>query len=240
MAAPSRARTLGRKFVLIAALGATYGAFTLAAMKVALRARETAVPSFVGLELSAATQAGEDVGLSVKVDGTKRFDPKVPVGSVAAQDPAPGAAVRRGRTVRVWISSGSRELLVPRLVGEPQRTAQARLQQEGLELAAINDIRSTAWPADVIVAQDPPPDARSARVSVLVNRGERAGGFVMPDLIGVSGEPAMELLRRAGLRVTVVAQQPYPGLPPGMVLRQHPPAGFQVTTEEPISLEVSR
>jgi beta-lactam-binding protein with PASTA domain len=62
----------------------------------------------------------------------------------------------------------------------------------------------------------------------------------MPDLIGVPGDGALEVLRAAGLRVTVVGQQPYPGVPPGTVLRQHPPAGFQVTSEEPVSLEVSR
>lgn len=240
MAGDSRARRFGRKIVLIAALAATYGVFTFAAMKVALRARETSVPTFVGLDLATAMTAGDEAGLTVRVDDGKRFDPKVPEGAVAAQDPPPGAPVRRGRTVRVWVSAGSRALLVPRLVGDPQRTALARLQQDGFELASAPDIRSTALPADVVVAQDPPPDARSARVSVLVNRGERAAGFVMPDLIGVAGDPAMDLLRGAGLRSTVVAYQPYPGVPPGIVLRQHPPAGFQVTTDDPISLELSR
>jgi beta-lactam-binding protein with PASTA domain len=47
-------------------------------------------------------------------------------------------------------------------------------------------------------------------------------------------------LRSHGLRAAVVAQQPYPGLPSGIVLRQHPTAGFQVTSEQAISLEVSR
>jgi beta-lactam-binding protein with PASTA domain len=48
------------------------------------------------------------------------------------------------------------------------------------------------------------------------------------------------MLRSSGLRVAIVAQQPYPGVPTGTVLRQNPPAGFQITGEEPISLEVSR
>jgi len=235
-----RAGSLWRKFVLVAALLATYGVFTVAAMRIALRARETSVPTFVGLEIAAAMTAGEDAGLDVKVDDTRRFDPKVPAGAVAAQDPSPGSPVRRGRTVRVWVSAGSRELLVPRLVGMPERAANARLQQDGLELQSVIDIRSGDVPADIIVAQAPPPDTRSQRVSVLVNRGERAGGFVMPDLIGVPGEASMDVLRAAGMRVTVVAHQPYPGVPAGTVLRQHPPAGFQVTADEPVSLEVSR
>jgi beta-lactam-binding protein with PASTA domain len=91
-----------------------------------------------------------------------------------------------------------------------------------------------------VVAQDPSPGARNSRVGLLVNRGERAGGFVMPDVIGVSGDAAVDLLRSRGLRVAIVAHQPYPGVPSGIILRQFPAAGFQVTPDQPISLEVSR
>jgi beta-lactam-binding protein with PASTA domain len=38
----------------------------------------------------------------------------------------------------------------------------------------------------------------------------------------------------------VVGSYPYPGVAPGIVLRQSPRAGFQVAPGEAISLEVSR
>jgi beta-lactam-binding protein with PASTA domain len=62
----------------------------------------------------------------------------------------------------------------------------------------------------------------------------------MPDLIGVASARAVELLRTRGFRVTVVGETPYPGVPPGIVLRQFPSGGFQIATGQPISLEVSR
>lgn len=240
MSVTTRARKAGRLLTLVVALAATYTLFAVAAMKVALRAREVSMPTLVGLELTAAMAAGDGAGLSVKVDPAKRFDPKVPAGGVAAQEPAPGASVRRGRTVRVWVSAGSRDLLVPKLTGQPQRLARARIDQDGLELAGVADIRAGDLAADAVVAQSPPAGARTGRVALLVNRGERAGGFVMPDVIGVPSDAALDLLRGSGLRVSIVAQQPYPGVPPGTVLRQHPAAGFQITPEQPVSLEVSR
>jgi eukaryotic-like serine/threonine-protein kinase len=209
-------------------------------MRVALRAREVAVPSVVGLEPADATAAMESAGLTVKVDDNRPFDIRVPLGRIATQDPTAGVAVRRGRSVRVWVSAGSRSSLVPKLTGETERTAAARLQQDGLELSGSADIRSSDYPADAVVAQDPAPGARNTRVGLLINRGERAGGFVMPDVIGVASDAAVELLRSRGLRVTIVAQQPYPGVPSGIILRQSPNAGFQVTPDQPISLEVSR
>lgn len=232
--------SVSRVLILVCALGGTYALFAFATVRVIIRARDVSMPSLVGLDLSEATGRSEGLSLTLKVEQDRRFDPKIPIGRVAQQDPPAGSSVRHGRSVRIWLSAGSRAQLVPSLLGVNQRTAEARLRQDGLDVAGVADIRSSDYPADVVVAQDPPPGARSSRVSILVNRGELAGGFVMPDVIGVDGDAALELLRSAGLRVTVVGQQPYPGVPAGTVIRQHPPAGFQITPDVPVSLEVSR
>ena len=80
----------------------------------------------------------------------------------------------------------------------------------------------------------------AGQVALLVNRGDRGASYVMPDLIGVNGERAADILRNRGFRVAVVGSQPYPGVAPGIVIRQSPQAGFQIGPGEPISLEVSR
>jgi beta-lactam-binding protein with PASTA domain len=240
MALKTGVRRVGRIVLLLAALGATYGLFAVASMRVALRTREVNVPTLLGLDPAVATSAADSAGLTLRLEDNRPLDPKIPTGKIASQDPAAGSAVRRGRSVRVWISAGSRESLVPRLIGDPERTAQARLQQDGLEIAGIADIKSSEYAADSVVAQDPAPGARSTRVGLLVNRGERASTFVMPDLIGVSGDEAVAVLRSRGLRVTIAGHQLYPGAPPGIILRQSPSAGFEITSDQPISLEVSR
>jgi serine/threonine-protein kinase len=140
----------------------------------------------------------------------------------------------------VWLSSGPRVTTIPQLTGETERTAQLRLQADGLAVVGLDEIRSNDYPADAIVAQTPPPQSRGTEVALLVNRGERSASYVMPDLIGVLGDRAAGLLRSRGFRVAVVGEQPYPGVPAGIVLRQTPQAGFQVAPGEPISLEVSR
>jgi beta-lactam-binding protein with PASTA domain len=240
MALKSRVRQAGRLFVLVVALAGTYGLFAVASMRVALRTREVSVPTLVGLDPSAATQSADTAGLTLKLEENRPFDLKIPAGAIASQDPAPGSAVRRGRSVRVWISAGSRASLVPKLTGETERTARARLIQDGIETTGIADIRSSEYPAESVVAQDPSTGSHSTKVALLVNRGERAASFVMPDLIGVNGDDAMAVLRARGLRVTIVGHQPYPGAPPGVILRQSPSAGFEITPDQPISLEVSR
>lgn len=229
----------GKIVALALALIATYVVFAAAAARVALRAREVVVPDLAGHTLSGANEALVVLDLSLRVDDTKRTDPAVPEDRIVAQEPPAGTAARRGRSVRVWVSAGASRSIVPRLVGESERTALLRLRQDGLEVASVSEVRSHDHPAGVVVAQEPAPGARGTRVSLLVNRGDRAA-YLMPDIIGVDGARAADILRSAGFRVAVVGQQAYPGVPAGFVLRQSPAAGFQISPGEPISLEVSR
>ena len=107
-------------------------------------------------------------------------------------------------------------------------------------LASVSEVRSPDYPPDVVLAQEPPAKGGGTKVALLVNRGDRGVSYVMPDLIGVNGDHAAEILRQRGFRVAVVGANPYPGVAAGVVIRQNPRAGFQIAPGEPISLEVSR
>jgi eukaryotic-like serine/threonine-protein kinase len=240
MALKTRVWGAGKLLVLGAALFATYLLFAAAGMRVALRAREVAVPELTGRSVNEASALLADAGLSLRVDEGRRIDPAVPADRILLQDPPAGETTRRQRSIRVWLSAGPRVTVVPALVGESERSVVLRLQEDNLELADMSEIRSSRYPAGSVVAQEPPPASIGTRVSVLVNRGERGESYVMPDLIGVNGARAAEILRGRGFRVSVVGDHPYPGVPAGIVLRQHPQAGFQIAPGEPISLEVSR
>jgi serine/threonine-protein kinase len=240
MALTTRVWSAGKLLLLLLALAATYLGFAAGSARLALKAREVVVPDLRGRSLGASSALLADLGLSLRVDEARRPDAKVAAGHIAVQQPNPGDAVRRGRSVKVWLSGGARAAKVPMLIGETERTATLHLEQDGLAVASVSEIRSSDYAPDVVVAQEPPPDGTGAKVSLLVNRGERGATYLMPDLIGVNGDRAAEFLRGRGFRVSVVGRQPYPGVPPGIVLRQLPQAGFQIAPGEPISLEVSR
>jgi serine/threonine-protein kinase len=126
------------------------------------------------------------------------------------------------------------------LVGETQRTAELRLAQSGLTLVGVSEIRSRDYPPDVVIAQTPPAKTASGQVTLLVNHPHRGSTYVMPDLIGVDGDRAAEILRASGFRVALTGTTPYPGVAAGIVIRQSPQGGFRVAPGEPISIEVSR
>jgi serine/threonine-protein kinase len=240
MALTTRVWSAGKLLVLVGALILTYVLSAAIGMRVALKTREVQVPPLTGKTVNEATGLLTEAGLNLKVEEGRRLDPKVPAGQIVTQDPVAGVRTRRERSVKVWVSGGPRATTIPELSGESERTAQLRLQQEGLGLASTAEIRSSDYPAGTVVAQFPAARTNAAQVALLVNRGERGARYVMPDLIGVDGSRAAEVLRARGFRATVVGDHPYPGVAPGIVLRQSPQAGFQIAPGEPISLEVSR
>jgi eukaryotic-like serine/threonine-protein kinase len=236
----SRAWSLGKLLLLGGALVATFFVFAAISMRVAIRAREVTVPNLVGRPLEAAESLATGQGLILRIDDARRPDEKTPVGHVLGQDPPAGSNARRQRAIRVWVSAGPRAIVAPRLIGESERTAQIRLTQDGMSSTTVAEIRDAAYPPGVVVAQDPPPDTSTSEVRLLVNRGEDRVTYVMPDLIGVNGDRAAEILRLQGFRVAIVSQQSTPGIPPGVVIRQTPSGGYQVHPGDAISIEVSR
>ena len=240
MALKTRVWSAGKLLLLAGALVLTYLLFAAAAMRVALKTREVEVPSLLGKTVNDASAVLSEAGLDLRVEEGRRIDPKVPAGQVLAQEPQAGLRTRRDRSVKVWISAGARANMIPMLVGESERTVELRIKQEGLQLLAASEVRSADHPAGAVIAQTPPAKSAASQVAILVNRGERGATYVMPDLIGVNGDRAADLLRARGFRVAVVGDHPYPGVPSGIVLRQNPQGGFQISPGETISLEVSR
>ncbi len=239
MALSARVWTAGKVLLLGGALATTFVIFAIVAARVAVRARDVSVPSLIGRTLAEATVTASALELRLNLEEARRPDAQVPAEHVLGQEPPAGSSSRRQRSIRVWLSSGPRIARAPNLVGESQRAAEIRIVQDGLQAGPVAEIRSNVYPPDVVVAQDPSPGVQTGEVRLLVNRGEDRASYVMPDLIGVNGDRASDLLRSQGFRVSVTAQAAASGLPPGVVTRQSPPGGYQVHPGDAISIEVS-
>ena len=241
-ARPVRQRvwTAGRLLLLAAALSLTFGVFFLASMRVATRAREVKVPDLGGKSVADAKTTLSGIGLVLKVDAVRRPDAKVPADHVISQEPEPGTVLRRQRAVRVRASEGQREPVVSAVVGKAERTAELALADEHVTVSSRAEIHTSAYPAGTVIAQDPLPKSHATTVTLLINRGEAGQSFVMPDVIGTLGARSADILRTLDFRVTISGEAAYPGLPPGIVIRQTPAPGFQVARNAVIALEISR
>jgi beta-lactam-binding protein with PASTA domain len=226
--------------LLLAALVATAGVSALTTMRAILTSQEVQVPALIGRRITEAGILAEGQRLSVRVEG-RRHDPKVPVDRIAAQEPPPGSTLKSHRSIRVWVSLGARRLTVPVVEGESLRSARLTLEQAQVALGRVVVVDDPTGEGTILV-QHPPAgetDALAEGVSLLVSRGASSREYVMPDLIGRRTDDVLDALRRSQLKVPEIRYRSYPGVEPGTVLRQAPAAGYRVTRDTAVSLEVS-
>jgi serine/threonine-protein kinase len=228
--------------VLVLALLVTAGVTALTTMRVVLRSQEVVVPSVVGRRVPEAGAVAAAHRLMLRVEG-RRNDSKVPADRIVAQEPAAGSTLKRQRSIRVWVSLGPRRLTVPAVEGESIRTGRISLEQAQVPVGRVVEVNDASEEGTILIQHPPPGDTETLDAegaTVLVSLGPGISDYVMPDLIGKPAAGVLDQLGRAGLKVTDVRYRPYPGVAPGVVLRQTPPAGFRVGRRTSVSLEVSK
>jgi serine/threonine-protein kinase len=239
---PKRFAVLFFKNSLLAASWLAFATLAAAtAMRAVLISQEVPVPALEGQALPQAGSQAARVGLLVRVEG-RRHHPTIPPDRVVAQDPPYGATLKAERSIRVWLSTGPERLTVPPVTGQKVRSARLALEQAMVPLARVVEIDDEAEPGTVLEQQPAPGQAVSPDqgVSLLVSRGDQRPEYVMPDLIGRPAAGLAEQLDAAGLLVAAVVHRAYPGVAPGTVVRQQPPAGHRVNPAMSVSFEVSR
>jgi beta-lactam-binding protein with PASTA domain len=214
----------------------------LTAMRLAIRGNEVVVPALAGKTLEEGSRQLVSSSLRLKVE-SRRFDDKIPKDRIVSQIPFPNSRLKREQSVRVILSLGEKRLPVPELAGETIRAGQILLLKRGFTLAMLSTINSPSHEKDVIIAQNPPPEAKFAKsllMSILVSGGSPQRDFLMPDLLGMDFEPVSKKIGEAGLKIGDVTYQSLPGISKGTILRQSPPVGSKLLEGATIEVEINR
>ena len=208
-------------------------------MNIFLERDRIAVPVVIGLELKEAARQLREVGLQPQMAG-EEYHAVFPKGTVIRQNPSGGSRILKNKQVRLTISKGSGETLIPDLVGQSFPRAQRLLAEEGLVPHNVARVHASL-PVGVVIAQDPPagfPAPRGSAVSLLVSLGEEERFYVMPDLVGQSEEEAVAILKEMGLEPKITYES-FPDMR-GQVMLQDPSFGARIKENEEVSLVVGQ
>jgi serine/threonine-protein kinase len=200
----------------------------------------TGVPNVVGLAVDQAfvrLQAAGFKGNTVKV--ASRRAPN----TVVSQTPVAGTQAAKGSLVVLKISKVGGQATVPRVVGESEPIATAKLGAAGFKVRV--ERVASPQPKGRIVTQDPAPGTSAARGSVVglqVSDGPQApppgaSGPKVPRVIGMGQAAAFTRIEQAGFRADSfpVASSRTRGL----VIRQRPQAGTRAQPKSVVRLAVS-
>jgi serine/threonine-protein kinase len=226
--------------IAILIVAAVFSAMT--AMRVAIRGREVVVQDLKGKTEVEARQILEKSGLILRVSQT-RFTPGVPEGRIVEQNPPQGTSLKTGRSVKVLVSRGERKYPVPNVIGGSVRAATITLSESKLTLGITDYAHTTEGDQSTVVYQSPPPqsvDGTDPKVNILVSLGPLEQYYTMPDLVGRSFDSVSARARVEGFKLGKPNFRTYPGIAPGMVIQQKPQAGYRLSKNDSILLEVSQ
>lgn len=202
---------------------------------------EFELPEVTGYEIEGAREILEMVELGIEVT-SEEYHPDKPTGTVLSQYPAAGTMVKSGRIVKVVISIGQKDVVVPPLAGFSVRQAKLNIEAANLLLGDIAWTFSDSLPERVVVFSYPASGTEipiGSPVNLMVNRGSLSGIVFMPRLVGRSLEEAVTILDDLGLKVGLVSRIRDENYLPETVLEQSFEEATELEVGEEIDLIVS-
>lgn len=223
---------LGIAVVLLAAAAV----FTALNLRDYFTVAEVQLPDLVGVQQADATAVLRRQGLE-PVSFVEYVEGATP-GAVTSQSPAPGAVVKRGRTVHLGINTVAAEARVPDLLGMREVDAKSRAQELNLPLGTIT-YQAGDRPAGTVVAQVPEGGTRlgvDERLQLTISSGRDLAMVALPELVGSDVEAAVRELTGLGFNQVETVPSSVSFTEAGAVVGMVPPAGTEVVQSTPIAL----
>ncbi|MBM6990902.1 MAG: Stk1 family PASTA domain-containing Ser/Thr kinase [Mobilibacterium timonense] len=207
----------------------------------ALTTAKTTVPDLSNMTYAEAKAAAEDAGFKIE-KGSSVYSDSVTKNHVADQDPGAGTEAKRGRTITVNLSKGSKDGTVPNVVGMNYDEVEKYLKKYGYKLGVVKEQTSTQA-AGTILSQDPEGGAdasKGSRVNIVISDGKGKEKATVPSVTGMSLAQAKAAIANAGFTVGNITYDESNVYGNGYVMWQQYAANTQLDKGTTIDIEVSK
>lgn len=230
------------------AIGITLGYFLVFFLAVfftvslLVKGDEISAPDLNGMTLPQAYAAAAKKGVFLKkVVGD--FGGAYAPNTVVSQFPAPATSVKEKAVIKIFVASEVGQTIVPQLVGLGLREGEALLKKSRLKKGHAAFLTAADVVPESVISQSQPAGSRvpeGSAVDLLVSKGGERRSFIMPDLIGKEAVKVLVFFEGQGLKISKIEEVPYFGLKPGIILKQFPAPGFEISAKAQIGIQVSK
>ena len=199
------------------------------------------VPDLSGMTYDQAEKAAEKDGFKIK-KGSRVYSVDVAKDRVAQQSLEPGTKHRKGSSITVNLSKGSKAGTIPNLIGKKYDEAEKILKKNGYKLGIVKEVTSQE-PAGTILKQDPEGGIeadKGAKVNITVSDGKGKEKGTVPTLTGKTLEQAKSAITSAGFVVGNISYNNSDIYGSGYVMYQQYSAGSSLDKGTTIDIEVSK
>ena len=209
--------------------------------------KDVEVPDVTNETKADASQALQSAGLKVDSETKKIPDDKIEEGKVVKTDPEAKSSVKKGRSVTLYISSGTEKIEMADYTNESYESAVEALKKLGFSEDQITTKKeySDSVSTDNIIKQKPAAgkkvDPKKDKVTLTVSEGPEA--VTLPSYAGYSYTNAVNALAQLGISESQITRvdQASDTVEPGLVITQDPAPGGTVTPKNgQVTLYVSK
>lgn len=165
-----------------------------------------------------------------------------PAGYVVRTDPAAGAELSDGQTVRLFVSTGPSTVTgkMPNLLGVMKERALEFLDQCGFQNVTVTGVYSTEEKGRVVTQSEKAGTTLdvNTHITLEISEGQEIETAVMPDVMKLDSTTAIQALKSRGF-TTIETYEVKSDQPAGVVVHQSETAGSVVALSKEILLGVS-
>ena len=199
------------------------------------------VPDLSDMTYKEAKKAADDAGFKIE-KGKAVYSSELSEGHVVEQNPAGGEEAKKGSTIKVNLSKGSKDGTVPNLVGQNYKKVEKDLKKAGYKLGIVKSETSTK-PEGTILSQDPAAGSnadKGTKINITISDGKGKDKGTVPSVTGKSLEEAKAAIRNAGFSVGNITYDESNVYGNGYVMWQQYAANTSLEKGQTIDIEVSK
>ena len=211
-----------------------------AAWKMGVFSDTKPAPDLMDKTLEEATQIAEEEGFKIK-QGKDIYSTEIAEGRVCLQDPEAGTEMPKEGTITINLSKGSKEGLVPNVVGMQKEDVEAFLREHGYVLGNVKTETSPEKEGKVL-EQDPAAGStldKESPVNIVVSDGKGVEKGTVPSVTRMSLEDAQKAIKSAGFKVGNISYDWDESIGKGYVIYQQYQANSLLDKGTKIDLQVS-
>ena len=198
-----------------------FGIFALNQFKTIFDVDLIPVPGVVGMPVDEAVRTMTDVGLLADVT-ERRFNDDVEVDHIISQSYPEGEELKEGFTVKLVVSNGGIQSLIPNVKQQTLSKARVMIEVEGFEVGEIT-YEFNDFPEDMIIDQTPKSGIKMDEgtvIDLIVSRGPEVKTFIVPSVIGMTIREAEVTLNQLGLKLGSISYELNDGTEKGRIITQ--------------------
>ena len=198
-------------------------------------------PDFSDMTLKEAESLASQEGFSIK-QGKDIYSSDIAEGRICQQNPAAGTETPKKSTITINLSKGSKEGVVPNVVGMNREGVAEYLEGYGYVLGTVKTETSTEK-AGTVIEQDPPAGTKldkESKINIVISDGRGKEKGTVPALNGKSLKEAKKAIAAAGFSVGEITYDYSDVYGNGYVMWQQYGANTQLDKGTSIDIEVSK